>query len=556
MHRVSYYVVRVACLVLIAAAGSKVSSAEENAGPIGYWKLQGDCKDSSGFGNHAINHGVDLSAAGGARFQGIDQFIEVPSSDELKLGKQDLSVSVWVHTEAVLTDVLGDLLSKYDPATRTGVTLSIMNYAGVTTAQSNYRHLSFGIDAGHEDKDWTDCGRPGNSKFALALAVYEGHLYCGTYEDEENEIGHVYRYDGGTNWTDCGLPNKSNGVGSLAVFQGKLYAGTIRYNGNGSLREKSVNWEPGGEIYRYEGGDKWVACGRLGESDAVGALAVFDGKLYASTLYRDGKGLYCYEGGDRWTYCGNPGRRTQPLTVFNGSLYAGSPDHGYFLRYDGGTNWTDLGQAAKETSQVYCFIAYEGKLYHGNWPTASVFSYDVANNIWSSVGRLGREQEVMAISVYNGKMYAGTLPLGKVYRFDGQDKWTFTGRLDNTPNVPYRRVWSMAVYDGKLFAGTLPAGRVYSFEAGKCATYDRELAPGWRHITAVKKGGELKLYVDGKCVDTSTTFDPEKFDLSNAVPLKIGFGQHDYFNGRMRDLRLYSRALDEAEIVEQVDQGK
>ena len=35
----------------------------------------------------------------------------------------------------------------YDPDTRTGFTLSLMNYAGVTNAQSNWRNLLFGIDA-------------------------------------------------------------------------------------------------------------------------------------------------------------------------------------------------------------------------------------------------------------------------------------------------------------------------------------------------------------------------------------------------------------------------
>jgi len=107
----------------------------------------------------------------------------------------------------------------------------------------------------------------------------------------------------------------------------------------------------------------------------------------------------------------------------------------------------------------------------------------------------------------------------------------------------------MAVFEGKLFAGTMPSGHVYSLEAGKCVTHDRALAPGWRHLAAVKAGDRLKLYVDGKCVaTTSEAFDPAKYDLSNRKPLLIGFGEHDYFNGRLRDLRIYERALSEAEI--------
>jgi hypothetical protein len=64
----------------------------------------------------------------------------------------------------------------------------------------------------------------------------------------------------------------------------------------------------------------------------------------------------------------------------------------------------------------------------------------------------------------------------------------------------------------------------------------------------VKAGGSLKLYVDGRCAASSSPFDPAAYDLSVTAPLKIGFGQHDYFNGRMRDLRLYQRALTDEEI--------
>lgn len=79
-------------------------------------------------------------------------------------------------------------------------------------------------------------------------------------------------------------------------------------------------------------------------------------------------------------------------------------------------------------------------------------------------------------------------------------------------------------------------------------THDRELAPGWRHIVAVKARGLLKLFIDGQSMAQSSRFDPEEYGLSTPLPLRIGFGQHDHFNERMMDLRLYRRALGEAEI--------
>lgn len=537
-----------ACHALFAAAPSAPrTEAAPAAGLVGHWKLAGDGRDSSGQGNHAVNHGADLSSPEAARFNGIDQWLEVPHSPSLALGTGDFTLAVRVHTESDLDDVLGDVLSKYDPATRTGVNLGIMNYAGVTSAQSNYRNLAFGIDAGRIEPAWTDCGRPGNNRYVMALAAHDGRLYAGTYMEGERESGRVYRYDGGAEWTDCGSPDAANGVGSLAVYQGQLYAGTTRYNAEGSALSKSANWQPGGKVFRHEGGTRWADCGRLGEANEVFSLCVFRDKLYAATLYQDGKGLYHYEGGQKWTFCGNPGRRVQPLAAYNGFLYGGSYDGGHVVRFDG-TDWTDLGQVP-DTTQVYSFAVYEGRLYACTWPTGSVFRYEPRGNQWTHAGRLGEEKEVMGVSVYNGKLYAGTLPLAEVYRYDGDARWTSTGRLDATPDVRYRRVWSMAVCGGRLYAGTLPSGHVYSIEAGKCATHDRELAPGWRHVAAVRLGGLLKLYVDGRCVARSSQFRPEDYDLTNRAPLRIGFGQHDCFRGAMRDLRLYHRALTDEEIA-------
>ena len=91
-------------------------------------------------------------------------------------------------------------------------------------------------------------------------------------------------------------------------------------------------------------------------------------------------------------------------------------------------------------------------------------------------------------------------------------------------------------------------GKVFSMEAGKCASYDDDLGPGWKHLVAKREGGLLKLFVDGKLVAKSTSFDQATYDVSNDQPLRIGFGQTDYFAGRMADVRVYNRALKDGEI--------
>lgn len=524
---------------------SSACMAASNDGLIGHWKLAGDCKDASGNGHHGVNHGAELTADG-AVFDGIKDYIQVPDSKSLRLGTKEFSVAVWVHTKNELDDVLGDILSKYDPATRNGLTLCIQNFHGVTTTQSNHRNVLFGIDAGRIDPKWTACGRPGNNLMVWALCVYDGRLYAGTFEAGAGTAGHVYRYEGGTKWTDLGKPGPANAVSALAVHDGKLYAGNSRYGAWGSALAESPNQTPGGIIYRFDGPNKWTDCGRIGEADAVGGLTVFRGKLYATSMYAAGRGLYRYEGGKSWTFCGNPDQRVAALGVYNGHIYGTGWDKGQVFRYEGGTNWTNLA-GPPETSQVYSFAIHQGQMYIGTWPGGSVWRLD-SPKTWTPCGQLGDEKEVMGMAVYNSKLYAGTLPLAQVHRYDGDTAWTLTGRLDHTPDVKYRRAWSMAVYQGKLFCGTLPSGTVHCIEAGKCVTYDRALPSGWHHVAAVRAADRLLLYVDGKRVAASSPFQPADYNLANDKPLTIGFGQHDHFNGKLKNLKIYNRSLTENDI--------
>ena len=85
-------------------------------------------------------------------------------------------------------------------------------------------------------------------------------------------------------------------------------------------------------------------------------------------------------------------------------------------------------------------------------------------------------------------------------------------------------------------------------EAGKCISSDHDAGSGWQHITAVRRAGRLELFLNGKPASSSTAFDPLKFDLSNRMPLKIGFGEMDYFTGKIREVRIFRRALGRKEV--------
>lgn len=546
MSRFSY------CCGLLALALSASPLAADEPQLIGHWKLQGSAADSSGHkldgkatGIKFVDGGPTADLKKSAHFNGRDSAITVESSDRLDFGSDPFSVSTWVHTEEELADVLGDLVSRYDADARKGFNLTLMHNVGQTTGQANYRQLQFGIDDEKLDDEWTDHGRLGDAVLVYSFLVHDGKLYASTCEAEETGRGHIFRYEGGDEWTDIGSPDPANSISCLAGYNGDIYATATKYRLKGSALSESENESLGGTIYKYVDDGEWEVVGKLPEVEAFAGLAVFKGKLYATSLYAPAA-IYRYEGGTEWTSVGVPeGKRVNALAVWNGELWATSYDQGAVFRYDG-ERWIHTGVLG-ESTQTYAFAVYDGNLYCGCWPGGDVYRYD-GDGQWVDVGQLGEEREVMGMAVYNGQMYAGTLPLAQVYRFDGPDEWTITGRIDMTPDVTYRRAWTMAVYEGRLFAGVLPSGRVWSIEAGKMATADREFPAGWHHVAAVKGADTLTLYVDGEAIAESTEFDAEDFELNPDVPLTIGFGQHDHFNGRMADVRLYRGELSQEAV--------
>ena len=524
------------------AVGLKADQPKAEQGPVGHWPLIGDAKDISGNGYHALNRGADLKVDG-AIFDGRGAYLEVPTKGKLSFGLGDFSLACWVHTEHALDDVPGDIASLYDLAQRRGFHLTIKSSA-VTTSQANARHLQFGID-NNKQSGWSDCGRPGNAILAFALATHEGQLYAGTCEPGKNESGRVYRYAIAKKWIDCGSPDASNSVTALAVHDGKLYAGTGKYRLGGSALKESENLNLGGGIYRYDGASKWTSCGQLPNTEALGGFVVYRGKLYASSLYKPA-GFFRYEGETKWTDCGTPaGKRVEALAVYDGFLYASSYDGGRVYRYDGKT-WTDCGLLGDNT-QTYSFAVHHGKLYVGTWPSGRVYRFEDVNR-WKDVGRLGNEKEVMGMIVHNGRLLAGTLPLAEVYQYEADDQWKKLAQLDTTPNVTYRRAWTAAEHQGRVYFSTLPSGHIHSIAMGRSTTWEHEFPAGWHHVAAIKRGESLELYVDGKRVAVSDPFTPALFDLNTDAPLRLGAGANDFLRGKLREVRLYQRALSDVEI--------
>lgn len=259
---------------------------------------------------------------------------------------------------------------------------------------------------------------------------------------------------------------------------------------------------------------------------------------------------------------------------YRGRLYVGYPGIHAF----DGQEWAFMDLPAggpHELLQTHSLHVHQGRLCAGTWPHGKVAVHR-GGQAWEEIGRVGADgTEVNALVVYNGKLYGGSIPRAEVCRYDGGTTWTSLKRFYSpdgwTPAPPpmeltdqgptreelneWSRVTSLTVHDGMLFASTASCtssildapcdvrGKVFCLEAGRCASYGRDAGPGWKHLVAIRRRRRLELHIDGKPEVTSSAFDPADFDLTNDRPLRIGFGQTDYFHGKMRDVRLYSRAL-------------
>ena len=543
---------------------------------LGYWPLEGDCLDHSGHGNHGINRGCDLDTG---EFDGGAAFIEVPDAPSIRLGAEDFTLAAWIWTPKEPHNVAGDVIEKYDPDRRRGVTLVVGSSSGGYQGPGSDRHVHFGIDDARLG-EWHDCGRPNafSNYVSNSLTVYDGALYAATTGAHDFDAGcRAFRYEGGQQWADCGRvgTGRTAGVGPLLVHDGALYAVTTTYDWT---RVLDGGYDPG-RLYRYAGGMCWEDCGEPGSNLTNNCAASFCGQIFVGGGPLN-FGVFARDEDGRWTpamqFKREGPRRCFPhaMTRYHGRLFVGFPG---IYAFDG-EDWAFVGLPAggsDEMLQTHSLHVHQGRLCAGTWPDGKVTVHQGGED-WAEIGRVGIDgTEVCGLAVYNGKLYGGSIPRAEVCRYDGRPEWTSLARFyspeDWTPAPPsptltrpelnqWSRVTSLTVHDGKLFAGTgsctssiLDApcdvrGKVFCLEAGRCASYGGDIGSGWKHVAAMRRNGQLEVYLDGSLSATSSAFDPSNFDLTNDRPLRIGFGQTDYFHGRIADVRLYRGALTGAEV--------
>ncbi len=100
-----------------------------------------------------------------------------------------------------------------------------------------------------------------------------------------------------------------------------------------------------------------------------------------------------------------------------------------------------------------------------------------------------------------------------------------------------------------------PQGLIANRDWTETSAIGKEALPvgSWSHLALTSDGEHMRLYVDGKLADTAPAFSAQPGE----GPLRIGgnavFSQ--YFDGSIDDVRIYDRALDEEEVVEDSETG-
>jgi hypothetical protein len=324
---------------------------------------------------------------------------------------------------------------------------------------------------------------PEDMASASCMAEYNGSLYAGTHDGYLGAGCAVWRYDGGITWTqvaDAGFGNVNNEtVFSMAVYDGLLYAGT--YNDTDGCEV----WSYDGTTWTQEVGQGAVATptgpgfGSGIGVQAAGSLLVFDDLLYVGAGWSITQ-IWAYDGTD-WTQINIDDfgvatiRGCRALAAYEGQLYAGTSDNtlgGAVWRYDGPTtaDWVKVstdGFGDTDLPEARVMEVWNGQLYAGTASTATpqVWAYDGTN--WSDVTPTfpdANNDSVRSMTIYKGALYVGVgnysgdEPLTnvgtQVYRYSGgaPEQVNLSGFDGDPKNMGCH---SLCEYQGDLYAGVI-----------------------------------------------------------------------------------------------------
>ena len=101
-------------------------------------------------------------------------------------------------------------------------------------------------------------------------------------------------------------------------------------------------------------------------------------------------------------------------------------------------------------------------------------------------------------------------------------------------------------------------GKLHFYSAGCCSANSRPVSirdGQWHHVTVVRTDSLMTLYLDGKYVGSGE----DRCNHDDTNPIRIGMdcdGDTCHFEGRLSEVRFYSRTLSSAEVAEEWNAGE
>lgn len=151
---------------------------------------------------------------------------------------------------------------------------------------------------------------------------------------------------------------------------------------------------------------------------------------------------------------------------------------------------------------------------------------------------------------FNGTSDSATIPHLNAYNFGGNGDFTIgfwmkknSGGSDNARLI--QKLAANGPYVVHLNGGSVRFFRYDGVNLDGPYGSSNVTDGGWHHVSAVKEGSNLRIYVDGNLEDTVT--DPTS-SVENTGNITLGKQSSLYFSGLMDELAMYDRALTALEV--------
>ncbi|TWD74863.1 sialidase-1 [Kribbella amoyensis] len=422
------------------------------------------------------------------------------------------------------------------------------------------------IGAQIDDPTWSWYATGPVHGIQLTRGAHKGRLVAGTnYGSPEGSGGQlVYSDDGGDTWHKGATDVRTDGmvpqeISVVEKVDGGIYAGA-RNNGatGGNSRAFAVS-NDGGETFAapfqtVTGLTSPTVQGSLLRLRATDQGAKYNRILFASPADPERRRYLTirssFTEGNTWQTVAEGTRITSDWSGYSDMTMLDTGEIG--LLYEGGS--------VDARDQIRFARFTESDIGHPDAPLGAPTTPDVsglANNAYlrggttSVAGKFGQARDL------DGTDDAIQLPFAESLAVGAGDFTAMTWIKYGASTAPQAIFWGYGINEfSQFWLRAEPADariRGLITTNGKTASVSSTKAyndKAWHHVALQRKAGTLSLWVDGTQVGSSTA---PAGSVSPARPFKMYVGQRldgaHHFDGSLDEVRLYRRALSQAEIT-------